>query len=99
MNLIFEYCPKGALDEAISKRHVSAGEDTVCRFVYQLLDALRFLKEQRILHRDVRPANMLLANEAVMKLADFGVACFVTEPLKSHDGTPAFFPPEMHQLP
>jgi len=99
MNLIFEYCLKGSIEDAIAHHTVPSGEGTVARYVHQLLDALGFLKWKNILHRDVKPANLLLVDEKTVKLADFGVACYCTEPLRSFEGTPAFFPPEVHQLP
>jgi len=99
MNLIFEYCPKGTIDQAIKKRKVPPGEDWIARLLHQLFDALMFLKFKTILHRDVKPANLLLSDDRTLKLADFGVACYCTGPLRSCEGTPAFFPPEVHQLP
>jgi len=39
-----------------------------------LLDALAFLHAHQILHRDVKPANLLLSARGVLKLADFGYA-------------------------
>jgi len=99
MNLIFEYCTKGSLDEAIKSKRSPTSEGGAAQLLVQLVRALLFLQEQRIVHRDVKPANLLLADEAVLKLADFGTACFYTEPIKHVEGTPAFFAPEEHQLP
>lgn len=99
MNLIFEYCPFGTLENAIVKGSLVPGEAGAATLAYQLLDALAFLREQGILHRDVKPANILLADKYTQKLADFGVACYCSEPQSSYEGTPAFFPPELLQLP
>mmetsp|Transcript_15859 Transcript_15859/g.37083 ORF Transcript_15859/g.37083 Transcript_15859/m.37083 type:complete len:301 (-) Transcript_15859:51-953(-) len=99
INLIFEYCPKGSIEQAIAKQTLRGGDSEAAHFVCQLLDALKFLRDNFILHRDVKPANILLADTRRLKLADFGVACYCTEPLWSREGTPAFFPPEVHQLP
>lgn len=98
MNLIFEYCAKGTVEDLIAKQ-ASLGEDVVAAFLHQLLSALTFLKYIQVLHRDVKPANLLLADELKLKLADFGVSCYCTKPLRDCLGTPAFFPPEVHQLP
>lgn len=101
MNLIFEYCPCGTLEEAIQGESLKvAGENGSAPVAHQLLDALAFLRESSILHRDVKPANILLMKDgATLKLSDFGVACYCAEPLTSCEGTPAFFPPEVLQLP
>lgn len=110
MNLIFEYCTGGALQEAIDSKIFPSGEGACARVMYQLIDAVAFLREEGILHRDVKPANVLLAvpdirahdlAEADVKLADFGVACRSdsVELITEVEGTPAFFSPEIVQLP
>jgi len=103
MNLIFEYCPGGTLEGAIEQETLAAaGEAGAAALGCQLLDALAYLRERDILHRDVKPANVLLVDRWTLnlKLADFGVACYCGEDrLTACEGTPAFFPPEMLQLP
>uniref|UniRef100_A0A0G4FDY3 Protein kinase domain-containing protein n=1 Tax=Chromera velia CCMP2878 TaxID=1169474 RepID=A0A0G4FDY3_9ALVE len=43
-------------------------------FMFQLLSALDFLHKARVLHRDVKPRNILLNQECDLKLCDFGLA-------------------------
>lgn len=98
-DLVFEFCGNGTLDEMIrSGRMCNA---TTAAFCHQLLSALTFLKSKGILHRDVKPANILLMDDRHCKLGDFGSACGLVgnEALFMKSGTPAFFPPEMDILP
>jgi serine/threonine-protein kinase len=75
----------------------------VARIADQLLDALAFLHAGGLVHRDVKPANILLdatgAGEPRARLADFGIAMAVSEPRLTHVhhvvGTPGFQPPEV----
>ena len=49
-------------------------------YAFMLLDALAFLHSHFVLHRDVKPANLLISEKGVLKLADFGYARYVAEP-------------------
>ena len=42
--------------------------------MYQVLKALKFLHENKIMHRDVKPENLLVSRHGVIKLCDFGFA-------------------------
>ncbi|MCX7962416.1 MAG: serine/threonine protein kinase [Burkholderiales bacterium] len=67
------------------------------RIMSELLDALDFAHEAGIIHRDVKPANVMLNAQRRVKLADFGVAR-IQESERSFAGTmvgtPAFMSPE-----
>lgn len=96
LNLVFEFCPKGNLEQAIrDKRMFSGSEDESAMLTYQILGALDFLKIVNVLHRDVKPPNLVFANEKTLKLADFGSACFCYDLIQECQGTPAYFAPEM----
>ena len=48
-----------------------------------------------MLFRDVKPQNLLISNEGELKLADFGLAVTVREPLFTVCGTPTYVAPEI----
>ncbi|KAK6435969.1 negative regulator of the PHO system [Oleoguttula sp. CCFEE 5521] len=54
---------RGALDAGIIKS-----------FMWQLLRGIAFCHENRVLHRDLKPQNLLISTTGVLKLADFGLA-------------------------
>jgi serine/threonine-protein kinase len=67
------------------------------RIMGELLDALHFAHEAGIIHRDVKPANVMLDAEKRVKLADFGVARIQDSERSAAGtmvGTPAFMSPE-----
>ncbi|PWY65002.1 Pkinase-domain-containing protein [Aspergillus heteromorphus CBS 117.55] len=49
-------------------------------YMVQLLEGLRYLHENRILHRDMKAANLLISNKGILQIADFGLARPYEEP-------------------
>ncbi|KAF7798594.1 hypothetical protein EIP86_009816 [Pleurotus ostreatoroseus] len=73
--LIFEYCERDL------KKYMDAHGDrgaldpvTVRSFMYQLLRGTAFCHENRVLHRDLKPQNLLINRKGELKLGDFGLA-------------------------
>ncbi|KAJ3107137.1 Serine/threonine-protein kinase stk11 [Phlyctochytrium planicorne] len=85
--LIFEYCPcslQTLLEQVEGNRldvRLANKLDpflklllTIPRFFAQLIEGLEYLHSIGIIHRDIKPGNMLITPDGVVKLADFGVA-------------------------
>ncbi|XP_064229047.1 serine/threonine-protein kinase 36 isoform X2 [Aotus nancymaae] len=73
-------------------------EDQVQVIAAQLVSALYYLHSHRILHRDMKPQNILLAKGGGIKLCDFGFARAMstnTMVLTSIKGTPLYMSPEL----
>src|ERR1700712_2999345 len=73
-------------------------EEAVRFWIAELGCALRYVHGQGIVHRDVKPDNVLLDNEGHVHLADFNVASDLTpnKPLTSKSGTLAYLAPEVY---
>ncbi|KAJ7388729.1 Serine/threonine-protein kinase 36 [Desmophyllum pertusum] len=78
----------------------SLPEQQVRMIACQLVKALYYLHSHRILHRDMKPQNILLGKGGVVKLCDFGFARAMsinTLVLTSIKGTPLYMSPELVQ--
>ena len=74
-----EYCDGGDLSQYLRKYRVLP-EPQACQFALQLSNALKVMWEKNLIHRDIKPQNLLLTNDngtLVLKLADFGFARIV----------------------
>lgn len=62
------------------------------------MTGLEFLHDKGIIHRDIKPQNLLMTKEGKTKICDFGVATKVEsrakDTIKSTEGTYHFMPPE-----
>lgn len=60
------------------------GPDMVKKFTGQLCQGVRFCHSHRVLHRDLKPQNLLIDKEGNLKLADFGLARAFGVPLRTY---------------
>ncbi|ERE72351.1 serine/threonine-protein kinase STK11 [Cricetulus griseus] len=98
--MVMEYCVCGMqemLDSVPEKRF------PVCQahgYFRQLIDGLEYLHSQGIVHKDIKPGNLLLTTNGTLKISDLGVAealhpFAVDDTCRTSQGSPAFQPPEI----
>lgn len=85
------------LETRLKREKVFSDEDTII-YMKQLLDALIYLRNKKIIHRDLKLANLFVKDGTNIKLGDFGLACKHENPnrkRKSICGTPNYIAPEI----
>ena len=60
------------------------GDAMVKKFMSQLIEGVRYCHSHRVLHRDLKPQNLLIDREGNLKLADFGLARAFGVPLRTY---------------
>lgn len=84
LTLVFEY-----LDQDLKKLLDLSGNEgldmpTIKSFLNQLLKGIAHCHKNRVLHRDLKPQNLLINREGILKLADFGLARAFGIPVKNY---------------
>ncbi|KAI1853490.1 hypothetical protein JX266_001474 [Neoarthrinium moseri] len=99
LNLVLEYLPLGDLEMLIrDEKGVHYGAADMKAWIGMLTRAVWFCHENFVLHRDIKPNNLLIAADGEVKLADFGLARSFSDPYKpmtSNVITRWYRPPEL----
>jgi len=86
----------GSLDDVMESQG-RVPEHQVLDVGIQIARGLRAAHRKGLIHRDVKPANILFVDEQAAKIGDFGLAAFATQDSQSDSviwGTPAYVAPE-----
>lgn len=99
--LVMDFVHGRRLDEVV-ERNTVLPEAQVLRWADQLLDALTYCHRQGVIHRDIKPQNIIITPEGRAVLVDFGLAKLVnpddprTRTVMRGLGTPEYAPPEQY---
>eukprot|EP00826_Nyctotherus_ovalis_P055027 TRINITY_DN7279_c0_g1_i1.p1 TRINITY_DN7279_c0_g1~~TRINITY_DN7279_c0_g1_i1.p1 ORF type:complete len:221 (+),score=36.14 TRINITY_DN7279_c0_g1_i1:421-1083(+) len=88
MDILHEYMTAGSVRSILDRFHC-LDEVVMRRYIRQILEGLKYLHLQEIIHKNLKCSNVLLDNNACIKLADFGsirkIALIGTAPCNRND--------------
>ncbi|PVH33625.1 hypothetical protein PAHAL_8G035100 [Panicum hallii] len=99
--LCFAFMPNGSLDKHINDASRGLEWRTCYQIIKGICEGLHYLHQQKIVHLDLKPANILLDHSMVPKIADFGLSKFFDETqtraiTSKVVGTQGYMPPEFY---
>lgn len=99
LHIIMEFCEMGDLSAVITNQRGRQIEEVrIWKFFIQMLLALEYLHQQKILHRDIKSMNIFLARGDSVRIGDLGVAKVLSSTTAyAHTmvGTPYYLSPEL----
>lgn len=98
--MVLEMCKKGVVMKVGVDERADPYDEESCRCWFRdLLLGIEYLHAQGVVHRDIKPDNLLLTADDILKIVDFGVSEIFekkSEMLTAKSaGSPAFLPPEL----
>ena len=98
--IIMDYIDSGDLEGYI-KCHMSINkpipEEEILNFIYQIISGLCYCHKKSIINRDIKPSNIIMANNKSLKIGGFSWSTIIKEGQKENTpmGTPKYMAPEM----
>lgn len=86
--LVMEYCSGGNLDVLIESKN-KLDIDESLKISVNICEVFEFIHSKNIVHRDIKPNNILIDNDGIIKVSDFGIA-------NTHGGTTIYLAPEVY---
>ena len=99
LNIVMEYAEEGDIENKVKenlKRRLRFKEETIWEWFIQILEGLKYLHDNKIMHRDLKCANIFLTKNGILKLGDLNVSIITQMGMaKTQTGTPYYCSPEI----
>jgi serine/threonine protein kinase len=99
--LLLEYCHYGSITDILktaASLNISIPENVISSIIYQVLLSLIYLQNKNLINRDIKGRNILINNDGIVKLCDFGITkSYIKNKMKNcpRVGSPYWMSPEV----
>lgn len=94
-SIILEHCADNMFD-AIKDKKIT--KEKITFSIYQIAEGMKYIHSKNIIHKDLKPSNILICEDGTIKISDFGISKLVEEGLDTFtggNGTIPFMAPEL----
>ena len=99
INIVMEFADDGDIDHKIKenlKKRLYFDESTIWNWIIQILEGLKYLHDNKIMHRDLKCANIFLMKNGILKIGDLNVSKLAKNNMaQTQTGTPFYLAPEI----
>ena len=99
LNIVMEYADDGDISHKIKenlKRRLRFEESTLWEWIIQILEGIKYLHDNKIMHRDLKCANIFLMKNGQLKIGDLNVSKLAKSHMaRTQTGTPFYLAPEI----
>ncbi|KEP61824.1 UNVERIFIED_CONTAM: protein kinase (incomplete catalytic triad) [Hammondia hammondi] len=95
--IVMEFCPNGDVKQVIDRSYRSLTEKRIRHWFFQLVQAVHYLHERNVIHRDIKSQNVFLSRDGSVRLGDFGLSRATPGPRPVAMGSVG--PPQPHACP
>ena len=99
LNIVMEYADDGDIEKKIKdnlRKRLKFTENTIWEWIIQILEGLKYLHDNKIMHRDLKCANIFLMKNGLLKLGDLNVSKIAKMGMaQTQTGTPYYCSPEI----
>ncbi|KAK8890115.1 hypothetical protein M9Y10_034875 [Tritrichomonas musculus] len=74
-SILLEYCPQNLL-KGIEDKFFSKEE--LVKIIYQIAEGMKYIHFKKVIHRDLKPTNILIMSDGTVKICDFGISKLMT---------------------
>lgn len=96
--IVLDYYELGSLSDVMLRERRTFSQQEIKSIIKQIVSALVYLHDKKVIHRDIKAANILVGSNGQIKVADFGVSTLISHShgiRNTRTGSPLWMSPEL----